>query len=215
MAAQVVCISRTIAALGEEIGNLVAERLSFRYVDEQVIERAARLAQVDPKLVAAVEHRQSLLKSLFGKLSAARDLIGPGTLAVAASGLPKRQGYQATPEDLRLLIRAAIDELAKEGQTVIVAHGASMTLATRPGVVRVLVTASAETRARRLAALQGLTAKAADEAVADSDRNRRDYFRRFYELAEEPTHYDLVLNTDVLAPEHAADVIVCAVQRRS
>jgi hypothetical protein len=214
MAARVVCISRTIAALGEEIGSLVAERLSFRYVDEQVIERAARLAQVDPKLVEAAEHRQSLLRSLFGKLSAARDLIGPATLAVAAPGFPKRPGYQATPEDLRLLIRAAIDELAREGQAVIVAHGASMTLATRADVVRVLVTASAETRARRLTVSRGLTAKAAGEAVASSDRNRRDYFRRFYELQEEPTHYDLVVNTDVLTPEHAADVIVCAAQRQ-
>jgi hypothetical protein len=217
MAAQVVCISRTTAALGEEIGNLVAERLSFRYVDEQVIERAARLAQVDPKLVAAVEHRQPLLRGLMEKLAAARDLVGPA-LAVGAPVFamsPERQGYRAKPDDLRLLIRAAIHELASHGHAVIVAHAASMMLATRPDVVRVLVTASAETRARRLVAAQGIAAEAAADAVATSDRNRRDYFRRFYDIGrEQPTHYDLVVNTDVLAPERAADVIVCAAQGR-
>src|SRR5439155_15169097 len=76
MGAQVVCISRTDGALGEEIANLVAERLSLRYVDEPAIERAARLAQVDPKLVAAVEQRQRLLRGLIDKLAAARDLVG-------------------------------------------------------------------------------------------------------------------------------------------
>ena len=213
MAAQVVCISLTTAALGEQIGNLVAERLSFRYVDEQVIERAAQLAQVDPKLVEAVEHRQPLLRGLMEKLAAARDLVGP-VLAVGAPVFamsPEHRGYRAKPDDLRLLIRAAIHELASDGHAVIVAHAASMMLATRTDVVRVLVTASAETRARRLGAAQGIASAAAADAVATSDRNRRDYFRRFYDIAQEqPTHYDLVVNTDVLTPEQAVEVIVCA-----
>jgi len=187
MAAQVVCISRTDASLGEEVGTLVAERLSFQYVDEQVIERAARLAQVDPKLVAAVEKRQPLLRGLLDKLAAARDLI-----------------------------QAAIQQIAKDGRAVIVAHAASMTLGAQARVVRVLVTASAETRARRVAAAHGITAAAAAAAVASYDRNRQDYLRRFHNISEElPTHYDVVVNTDVLTAEQATDVIVCAAGARS
>ena len=49
---RVVCISRTTAAGGENVGQAVAQRLGFRYVDEQIIERAAQQAQVDPALVA-------------------------------------------------------------------------------------------------------------------------------------------------------------------
>ena len=219
MAAQVVCISRTHAALGEEIGDLVAERLSFRYVDEQVIERAARLAQVDPKLVEAAEQRQPLLRGLMEKLAAARDLVGPATLAFGvpvAAVFSEHERYRGTPDDLRLLIQATIQEIASDGRAVIVAHAASMTLATRTDVVRVLVTASAETRARRLVAAQGIALEAAAAVVATSDRSRRDYFRRFHDIAQElPTHYDVVVNTDVLAPEQAAEVIVCAARARS
>src|SRR3954469_21733043 len=104
MSAQVVCISRTDAALGDEVGTLVADLLGFRYVDEQVIERAARLAQVDPKLVAAVERRQPLLRGLIEKLAAARELIGPATMTL---GLPAPatfrdpDDYRAKPDDLR------------------------------------------------------------------------------------------------------------------
>jgi cytidylate kinase len=52
-------------------------------------------------------------------------------------------------------------------------------------------------------------------AIANTDRNRRDYFQRFYEIAQElPTHYDLVVNTDVLGPAQAAELIVCAARVR-
>ncbi len=210
MGSQVVCISRTLAARGEEIGHLVAERLGFRYVDEEIIERAARLAQVDPKIVAAAEERRPLLRGLIDKLAAARDLVGPATLGIGLP-LPGRGSGRGIPDDLRLLIRAAIRQIASDGCAVIVAHAASMTLATRTEIVRVLVTASADTRARRLAAAQGIAAEAAAAAVADSDRSRRDYFRRFHDIAHElPTHYDVVVNTDVLTPAHAVEIIVSA-----
>jgi Cytidylate kinase-like family len=219
MAAQVVCISRAHAALGEEIGGLVADRLGFRYVDEQVIQQAARLAQVEPRVVAAVEQRQPLLRALVDKLATARDLVGPATLMVGVplrAGFSEGGGHRVTPEDLRCLIQAAIEQIASDGRAVILAHAASMTLAARTDVLRVLVTASAETRARRLVAAQGVTAEAAAAAVATSDRDRRDYFRRFHDIAQElPTHYDVVVNTDILAPEHAAEVIACAAGARS
>ena len=98
---------------------------------------------------------------------------------------------------------------------MIVKHAASMTLATRRDVVRVLVTASAETRARRLVAAQQMSLEAAIAAVASSDRDRRDYFRRLHQIPEElPTHYDLIVNTDVITPAHAAELIACAARAR-
>lgn len=214
MPARIVCISRTDVAHGEEVGKLVAARLGFRYVDEQVIEHAARLAQVDPARVAAVEQREPLLRRVIDKLAAARELVGPATLAVGAPlfGSSDRERGRITADDLRSLIQAAIHAIGREGDAVIVAHAASITLRDRGDVLRVLVTASAGTRAQRMAALRGVDAATAAAAVATGDRNREDYFRRFHGVAEEPTHYDLVVNTDVLAPELAADVIERAVR---
>ena len=50
-------------------------------------------------------------------------------------------------DELRNLIRMAIEETAERGNVVIVAHAASHALAGRYDVLRVLVTASAETDA--------------------------------------------------------------------
>ena len=74
--------------------------------------------------------------------------------------------------------------------------------------LRVLVTATPSTRAHRLAAAEALEQAKAARAVKDSDAGRRDYLKRFYEIDEElPTHYDLIVNTDVLSVERAADLV--------
>jgi CMP/dCMP kinase len=219
MSFSVICISRTVAAGGEQIGQVVAERLGFRYVDEQIITRAAQQAQVDPALVAAAEHRQPMLQRLLDRLALAGDLAGPMSLATGVpidAFVPGAGGYHAMPDDLRVLIRAAIHDIAGRGSAVIVAHAASMALGGTESVLRVLITASPETRAQRLLAAQGISAAEASAAVAASDRERREYFQRFYHIKEElPTHYDLILNTDVLAPAQAIEIILSAAQSRA
>lgn len=211
---RVVCISRTIAAGGEGIGKVVAQRLGFHYIDEQIIEKAARQAQVDPALVAAAEHRQPWLQRLLDRMAMGAELAGTVTLATGVPFdvfVPSPTGYRATPEDLRLLIRSAIHEVAQAGQAVIVAHAASMALGGTQGVLRVMVTASPATRAQRLATAQGTSAADATAAITSSDRERRDYLQMFYKIKEElPTLYDVVINTDVLTGEQAVDVILSA-----
>ena len=101
---------------------------------------------------------------------------------------------------MRALIREAIEEAAGRGSVVIVAHAASFALAGEEGILRVLVTASPETRAGR-----------SEGSLEDSDAARADYLRRFYGVDHElPTHYDLVINTDVVSVERAADLVALA-----
>jgi cytidylate kinase len=112
-------------------------------------------------------------------------------------------------DELRGMIRSVIEETAASGSAVIVSHAASLALAGRDDVLRVLLTAPPQTRERRLAATLGVDEKEAARAVKRSDSARGDYIKRFYGIrAELPTHYDLVINTEKLAPEHAARLIV-------
>lgn len=211
MVTQVVCISRTLAAGGEDIGRGVAEQLNYRIIDAEIIQRAAERASVDPKQVMEAEQRQSLIRRLISAVA-----------FPAKSGSLPLDYYAATPEAclvtgqpieerLRALIRLVIEEVANEGRCVIVAHAASMALAGREDILRVLVTASPELRARRLVEFSRSSLKDARAAVRSSDDERADYFRRFYDLPQElPTHYDLVVNTDALTPEQAVHSIVAA-----
>jgi cytidylate kinase len=210
-----VCISRKTGAGGEDVGQAVALGLGFRYVDEQIIRRAAQRAQVDPTLVAKAESRQPLLKRLLEKLTVA-ELASSVTLATGVpvdAFVPSSTAPRADAADLRAMIQAAIHEVAAAGQAVIVAHAASMALADSSGILRVLVTASATTRVRRMAEFERIIAAEAERRIATSDRERREYFQRFYNLQDElATHYDLVINTDELTTQQAVAIVLAAAQ---
>jgi cytidylate kinase len=111
------------------------------------------------------------------------------------------------------LIEQVLRETAAQGDVVIVGHAASIPLAGTSGVLRVLVTAPAETRIGRLAQAEGMDAGKARKALRHSDDERRSYLRRFYSVDEErPDRYDLVVSTESVTYEAAARTIVAAAE---
>ena len=144
MTCHAVCISRAVGAGGTEVGHLVAEKLSYLYLDEEIIARAAAKGGITAGEVADEERRRPALSRLLreiGRGAAAESYGLAGANALAAEG--------ATPDLIRGLIQEAIEETAGRGNVVIVAHAASFALSGRSGVLRVLITASAENRAER------------------------------------------------------------------
>lgn len=205
MQTRVVTVSHATGAGGSAIAHAVAARLGFRYIDEDIIAVAAHKEGVDAALVADTERRKTFVERLISGLAEAVSpaAIGGGTLVPDT----------ITPDaSLRTLIIDAIRETADRGNAVIVSHGASIPLAGRADTLRVLVTASVETRVRRVA--QSGQSDAA-RFVGDNDVARADYLQRFYGVKQElPTHYDLVINTDALSSDEAADIIAAAARRR-
>jgi cytidylate kinase len=203
MARTVVCISHAAGAGGEEVGRLVAERLGFLYVNEEIVARAAAKGGVDAADVADEERRKSLAARALNAIAQ-----GGGEAWTLGAVGPLSSREELDSDDIRSLIRETIEQTAARGKAVIVAHAASYAIGHGDGVLRVLVTASPETRTTRVAEAEGLDQAGAARAVKESDAGRADYLKRFYDVREEsPTHYDLVLNTDALSIEQAADLI--------
>jgi cytidylate kinase len=197
-----ICISHATGAGGATVGRAVAERLGFRYVDDEVISEAADWAELDPAFVADAERRKPFIARLLGSVT---EKGGAPRLSSAdpARALP-------TDADLRRLITAAVNAVAREGSVVIVAHAASFAVS-GVEVLRVLVTASPETRVRQVAADHSTDEGKAERFLKAEDAGRADYLRRFYGIEQElPTHFDLVVNTDALTPSEVADVIIAA-----
>lgn len=200
MTCRVVCISHATGAGGEELGRLVAERLGFPYVDDEIVARAAARGGIGPDDVADEERRKSLVARVL-------DAMAQGSSELGAS-LPVRTGEVLSSDDVRALIRETIEQAVGRGNAVIVAHAASYVVTPGPEALRILVTATPKTRAARVSKAEGLDEARAARAVKDSDAARRDYLKRFYDVDEElPTHYDLVVNTDVLSIEQAAELV--------
>jgi hypothetical protein len=202
MPCNVVCISHTSGSAGDEVGRMVAEQLGFLYVDEEIVAHTAERGGVEARDVADEERR----KSLAARLLAAIAEGGGDAWALAGTTTMPYTTTQLQSTEIRALIRETIEQTAARGNVVIVAHAASHALEPDRSTLRVLVTASPSTRAQRLAGADRTDAK---RMVKESDAGRRDYLKRFYEVDEElPTHYDLVLNTDVLSAADAARLVV-------
>jgi cytidylate kinase len=200
---RVVCISHATGAGGEEVGRLVADQLGFLYVDEEIVARAAAKAGVGPAEVADAERRRSLIMRALDAIAQG----GAETWTMGTVGLPPG-GAGLGRYDMAALIREAIEQTAARGNVVIVAHAASHVIDRSANALRVLVTASPDRRAKRLAEHQGIDADEARRKIKDADAGRRDYLKSFHGVDQEaPTHYDLVLNTDVLRIEEAARAV--------
>ena len=205
MSSRIICVSHLTGAEGESVARQVAERLGFRYLDDEIIETAAEWVDLHPSVVGDVERRKSLMARIRESMS-----------GQSSPRLPQPAGGEAvrdmpSAEDLRGLIRDAIHDAAEEGEIVIASHAASMMLADRPEAFRVLVTASPETRVERIASARKVDQREAEKVVADEDAGRADYLKRFYGVELElPTHYDVVVNTDKLPADRGAELIVLA-----
>ena len=156
----------------------------------------------------------------FGGIGSSREVmiasLAEPAMMDAYAGMLTREAIMTSSESLRTVITEAIHETAGRGQAVIVSHAASIPLAGRPDVLRVLITASADTRAQRVARDGRSGTSDAARFIRDNDAGRADYFQRFYRIERElPTHYDLVINTDALTADEATDIIVAAARRRA
>lgn len=196
MAYTVIAIARTLSAGGETIGRMLAGDFGLRYVDTEIIDRAAAKAGVTAKEIAKVEARKGLIQRIFESFASA----GAGAGAPATEAVNQLPGYEQVIIDV-------IRQTAADGNAVIVAHGAAIALAGMSGVLRILVTASPDTRVARLIA-NGQGKTTARRLIEESDVTRAEFLQRFYQLDEEkPTHYDLVINTDHISADDAAGLI--------
>lgn len=198
---RVIGISRSLGAGGEEVARLVSEKLGFRLVDDEIVARAAEKAGVTPSSMEKVERSPSLIERIMKYMGTAPVEAGFGAYVPPAVGAS--ESYEG-------IIISVIREVAAAGNVVILAHGASIPLAGTDGLLRVLVTGSGEARAARLAS-QGTDSGKARKQVDESDEQRREYLQRFYDIRQEsPALYDLIINTDSIAPASAAALVAAA-----
>ncbi|HEX9076559.1 MAG TPA: cytidylate kinase-like family protein [Anaerolineae bacterium] len=178
----VITVSRQLGSLGTAIAESVARRLGYRVLARDLINQAARRAGA-PEVALAMLDDLGLL------------------------------GYCPSPRDCRAYRKAVgevMQELAAEGNVVIVGRGGQVILRDRPDVLHVRVIAPVALRAQRISERRHVSRRAALAQVKASDTSHRDYLTQYYRVDwDAPELYDLVVNTAHMDIP-AATGVVCA-----
>ena len=200
-----IAITRMVGSGAEEIARLLAEVLNAVYLDREIIARAAHLAAAPEDVIVEAVRVPSFFERIaevLGKYPSL-DVIGMPGSALEPPSVPLASYRQRVEEVIR---NAAQTETA-----VIVGHGAPVLLRDQPGVLRVFIHGSKTRRLERLLAEEKMSRPAAEQYLQKLDREWRDYMQRYYKVDWRTLElYDLVLNTDLLTTQSAAQIVLSA-----
>ncbi|MCX8109130.1 MAG: cytidylate kinase-like family protein, partial [Verrucomicrobiae bacterium] len=102
------------------------------------------------------------------------------------------------------------------GNVIIIGRGANVVTARLDHVFHVRLVGSVEKRIERVKERLGMSAEAAAEYIARTDRGRERYLKEHYDAdINDPLLYDLIINTDRTSCENAAMTIAGALLRRA
>ncbi|MCC7089107.1 MAG: cytidylate kinase-like family protein [Dehalococcoidia bacterium] len=213
METRVITIARQVGTGGEDVAGIVAAATGYRLLDYRVVQEAAQEAGVSPETVSDALHKPSFFARIIEALAR-----NPATPASGQWGEPIN--IAATPlltsVDYRQLIQQVIDDFANQGRVVLLGHGAQFILKNRQDTLRVLVSGTVEARTSRLMTAMATDQAKARELVQRTDKERIDYFRSYYgEDWLGSSSYDLIVNTDRLDAQQAAEVILATVRVRA
>lgn len=201
-----VTLSRQLGSGGFHVGCLVSRELGFRYVDREVLSRAANYLGTSEERIEGIEERPS---GLFERILEAFTLGTP-----EAVGLPllKPPVYERDLFDLECgIIRGIVDRC----DAVIVGRGGFYALRDHPRVVRVFLHAPRDFRVRRI--MEKLNLSSFDEAAAvvdESDRNRSRFIRDMTGFHwSDARNYHLSIDTGTIDFETCTGMIVNVVRK--
>jgi MFS family permease len=196
----VITVSAPLGAGGDQVAQRLAGQLDLPFVDRAIPAAvAAHLSVPVASAEARDEQRERRALRLLVSAANTEPLFG---LEVA--------GVDFDDEDqFRLATEASLWELAATSGGVILGRVGAVILAGHPRAIHVRVTASRAARRRRVAEYGGLDEPAALRLIDRTDRARAEYARHLYGAdLSDPGLYDLIVATDKLSIDDAAEVVI-------
>lgn len=195
MKKRIITISREFGSGGRSIGRAVAERLGYKFYDQELIMQVAENSGLSKEIVEKYDeyatHKNSFLYSI----------------AVNAGG--DSYGGLSFANQVQIAQSNVIKALAEEGNCVIVGRGADYILRNREDCLHVFIRADIASRAERVVKLYGETDKKIEDRLRDKDTKRRVFYRSFtlrdWGVCE---NYHVSLDSAAVGIDKCVDIIV-------
>ncbi len=198
----ILTISRLYGSGGSEVAAIVAQKLGWSLLDNEVVDAvAARLGMSS----AEVQAREERLPSLVERLASAM------TMGTQEWMIPVAAAKRPTDEQLLDVTRHIIQEAIARGPLVVVGRGAPAMLAERTDALHVFCYAPRKALIARTMQRDKLNPEQAAKLVDDTNREREQWVRLHWEREwRAHDNYDFSVNTEALGIQGAADLVVAA-----
>jgi hypothetical protein len=184
--AALITVSRQLGAGGGEFASRLSARIGCPIYGRELVDEIVRQFHVCRNLVDDIDEH------------------APGKVESWLESIITHEIFDC--EDYRCALVEVLDKLAAQGPAIVLGRGANFLPRVHPRL-DVRVTAPIEARVARLMNRQGLTEAQALAAIRRSDHERREFTRRAYGGNwDDPSRYDLVINTGRLSFDEAVDL---------
>ena len=200
-----ITISRQFGAGGRTLGNMIAKKLNYRFLDDQILQEIAKHARVSKETVISMERTAGSAISRIITSLLSRDYME--RLTGEAIGYMDEEVYvDALYEVMR--------KLASEGNVILTGRGGQYILEDFENTFHILLVASQEDRIRFIETHYKLPYDKAESIVLNGEKRRFNLYRRIgKEDFNDPIHYHLVLNMSRVSLEKAAELICGLVEK--
>lgn len=187
---RIITISRQFGSGGHTIGKGVAEKLGIPCYDQELIEKVSEESGLAKEYIAEQGEYTSHSKHW------------------ANSFLARSFDGRSIQDDLFVIQRQVILDLAEKGRCVIVGRCSDYILRERDDCLRVFIHADMEKRAERIVELYGETNISPKKRLTDKDKRRRSYYQFYTDmewgLAQ---NYHISLDSGYLGIEKCIEII--------
>lgn len=191
----IITIGRQFGSGGKELGEKLAQKLGYKFYDQELVEMAAEKSNMNSSILHQADEKAS--KSLLYSL---------------VTGMDSRflTPHYDLPINDKLFIEQSniIKSLGEEGNCVIVGRCADYVIETaKMHSVDLFIYASMEHRIERISKKHELTPEKAKEKIKKTEKGRKAYYN-YYSNKEwgNIANYDLCINTSLISVDDAVDV---------
>lgn len=187
----IINIGRELGSGGREIGQKLADRLSFSFYDRKLIEIAAKESGLCQECFERADEKAS--QTMFGSLFAMRyPYVSDGSIP-----------FNFLSNDALFKIQSdVIRELADSQSCIFVGRCADYILRNHSHCLNVFISAPKEDRVEHLCARHNITKDEAEEMMIKADKGRAQYYNYYsYKTWGAAKTYDLCINSSLLGLE--------------
>jgi cytidylate kinase len=195
----VLSISRQFGAGGKTLGTMVAQRMGYSFLHEDILSKVAELANISPEYV------EGMHKEAGGRLMRTLHTLVPTEFVERHVGDDKTD---LDEKKLALYLSKVIWDVAEEGDAVVLGRGSQFILRDHPETVRCLLVASRSDRIQFIVDHYAMDRVRAEAEITKEERKRQRYMSAFYSGdPNDPSLYHMVVNTSFVDLESACNLI--------